>query len=66
MISKVSQNERVIMTIMWARSGLKDMMRSANVHRGERPTSFVAHLVRCPFEYGDSEQDEADQDASLE
>lgn len=31
-----------------------------------RLTSFISHLVRCPFEYGDSEQDEADQDTSLE
>jgi len=28
--------------------------------------SFISHLVRCPFKYGDSEQDKADQDTSLE
>ena len=31
-ISNVPQNERVFMTVMWARSGLEDTVRSANVH----------------------------------
>ena len=67
LISEVRQNERVVTTVMWERSGLRISHRTFWGEKGVPwYTSFVAHLVRCSFEYGDSEHDEAYRDASFE
>ena len=43
LISKASQNEWVLLTVMWAGSGLGGISRSANYLEGER--GFVAYRL---------------------